>query len=180
VLRRVFLRRVFRLDVLDLPFPILGLIFNRPVYVVPSSAIYTSFTFFFPGHVLHPGFSDALIVLHTYTRNAKRARSKIQSTIYIVHIKTETDTEHTIQCMETPRPTIDPESVHNSVVCKIRRSEIKKRIHKYEGKDYAKMYRVMKKFRHLQSELLEDGYDSDPNPYSPCFLFYCFQGVKVK
>lgn len=75
----------------------------------------------------------------------------------------------------TPKPTIDPESPTLPLVEKIRRNEMKKRIPKYEGSDYAKMYRVMKKYRDKQEELLE-GVDCDPDPFVPTYVFYCFQG----
>jgi hypothetical protein len=75
----------------------------------------------------------------------------------------------------TERPTIDPESPCTPLIQKIRRNEMKKRIPKYEGSDYAKMYRTMKKYRDKQEELL-DGADSDPDPFVPTYIFYCFQG----
>ena len=76
----------------------------------------------------------------------------------------------------TPRPTIDPESMVNSLVYKIRRTELAKKIPKYQPKDYAKMYRVMKKYRKKQLEMLDDDYDSDPDPYDRSYVFYCFTG----
>jgi hypothetical protein len=74
----------------------------------------------------------------------------------------------------TPRPTIDPESPVPALLIKMRRTEMSKRIPKYEKKDYAKMYRVMKKYRTKQADLVD--YDSDPDPYSPSYVFYCFTG----
>jgi hypothetical protein len=76
---------------------------------------------------------------------------------------------------DTPRPTIDPESPVPALLRKMRRNELAKRIPKYEKKDYAKMYRVMKKYRSKQEKLLEE-YESDPDPYDPSYVFYCFTG----
>ncbi len=76
----------------------------------------------------------------------------------------------------TPRPTIDPESMVNSLVYKIRRTELAKKIPKYQPKDYAKMYRVMKKYRKKQLEMLEDDDIEDPDPYDRSYVFYCFTG----
>lgn len=76
----------------------------------------------------------------------------------------------------TPRPTIDPESPVPALLRKMRRIEMAKRIPKYEKKDYAKMYRVMKKFRRKQMELLEADDIEDPDPYVPTYIFYCFTG----
>ena len=76
----------------------------------------------------------------------------------------------------TPRPTVDPESPVPSLLRKIRRNEMAKRIPKYNKKDYAKMYRVMKKYRSKQMDLLEDDDIEDPDPYVPTYVFYCFKG----
>ena len=77
----------------------------------------------------------------------------------------------------TPRPTIDPESMVNSLAYKVRKNEMAKKIPKYGPKDYAKMYRVMKKYRKKQLEMLEDDDDiEDPDPYAPSYVFYCFTG----
>lgn len=80
----------------------------------------------------------------------------------------------------TPRPTIDPESPTNSLLRKMRRVELTKRIPKYEGKDYRKMYYVMNKYRKKQQERLDicdaDEDMEDPDPYSPWYVFYCFKG----
>lgn len=76
----------------------------------------------------------------------------------------------------TPKPTIDLESPVPALLRKMRRNEMAKRIPKYEKKDYAKMYRVMKKFRTRQMDLLEDNDIEDPDPYSPTYVFFCFKG----
>lgn len=80
---------------------------------------------------------------------------------------------------QTEKPTIDPESP--SVKSRNREKEFYKRIPKYEGRDYQKMYYVMKKYRTRQSELLENTYTepdySDPDPFDPSYIFYCFQGT---
>lgn len=75
----------------------------------------------------------------------------------------------------TMKPSIDPDSSINPLLLTIRRNEMKKRIPKYGGKDYAKMYRTMKKFRDKQRILLGI-YDGDPDPFSPSYVFYCFTG----
>ena len=81
----------------------------------------------------------------------------------------------------TPRPTIDPESPTNSLLRKMRRVELAKRIPKYEGKEYRRMYYVLTKYRRKQRELFatcnmkED--IQDPDPYNPAYVFYCFQGI---
>ena len=51
-----------------------------------------------------------------------------------------------------------------------------KRIPKYEKKDYAKMYRVMKKFREKQQMLLGEESIEDPDPFDRTYVFYCFKG----
>lgn len=76
----------------------------------------------------------------------------------------------------TPRPTIDPESPVPALLRKMRRIEMSKRMPKYDKKDYAKMYRVMKKYRAKQIDLLEDNDIEDPDPYVPTYVFYCFKG----
>lgn len=70
----------------------------------------------------------------------------------------------------TPRPTIDPESPTNSLLRKMRRVELTKRIPKYEGKDYRKMYYTLNKYRKKQD------YEEDPDPFSSDYVFYCFTG----
>lgn len=74
------------------------------------------------------------------------------------------------------KPTIDPESLVNTLVRKIRKQELAKKIPKYGGKEYAKMYRTMKKYRKKQMELLDDDDIEDPDPYAPSYVFYCFTG----
>lgn len=76
----------------------------------------------------------------------------------------------------TPRPSIDPESPVPSLLRKMRRNELLKRIPKYEKKDYAKVYRTMKKYRTKQIMLLEDEDIEDPDPYVPTYVFHCFTG----
>lgn len=58
----------------------------------------------------------------------------------------------------------------------MRKNEMKKRMPKYEGKDYAKMYRTLKKFRQKQITLLDDPDIEDPDPYDTSYVFYCFTG----
>lgn len=76
----------------------------------------------------------------------------------------------------TPRPTIDPESPTNSLLRKMRRVELAKRIPKYEGKDYRKMYYTLNKYRKKQEYLLADEDIEDPDPFSADYVFYCFNG----
>jgi hypothetical protein len=70
----------------------------------------------------------------------------------------------------TPKPTIDPESPTNSLLRKMRRTELANRIPKYEGKDYRKMYYTLNKYRKKQE------YEEDPDPFASTYVFYCFQG----
>ena len=79
------------------------------------------------------------------------------------------------ECM-TVRPSIDPESPTNRLLQTMRKNEMKKRMPKYEGKDYAKMYRTLKKFRQKQITLLDDPDIEDPDPYDTSYVFYCFTG----
>lgn len=76
----------------------------------------------------------------------------------------------------TPKPTIDPESPTSSLLRKMRQTEMAKRISKYGKKDYAKMYRVMKKYRTRQMDLLKDDDIEDPDPYVSTYVFHCFTG----
>jgi hypothetical protein len=70
---------------------------------------------------------------------------------------------------ETQKPTIDPESP-------VSNRKAVKRIPKYEGRDYQRMYYVMKKYRTLQTELLDEDEWDDPDPFIPTYIFYCFTG----
>lgn len=79
------------------------------------------------------------------------------------------------------RPSIELDSPTNSLLIKMRRNETAKRIPKYEGKEYRRMYYVLTKYRRKQRELFatcnmkED--IQDPDPYNPAYVFYCFQGI---
>lgn len=76
----------------------------------------------------------------------------------------------------TPRPTIDPESPTKSLLIRMRNTELTKRIPKYVGKDYRKMYYVLNKYRKKQADLLEGDDIEDPDPFSADYIFYCFNG----
>ena len=76
----------------------------------------------------------------------------------------------------TPKPTIDPESLVPSLLNKMRHNEFRKRIPKYDKKDYARVYRIMLKYRKKQLELQDDDDIEDPDPYDPSYVFYCFTG----
>lgn len=82
--------------------------------------------------------------------------------------------------METPRPTIDLKSPYNHLVQKVRKNQLRNRVPKYDKKDYQKMYRIVNKHRRKQEQriklcdVIEDM--EDPDPYSPWYVFYCFQG----
>lgn len=79
--------------------------------------------------------------------------------------------------METTlKPTIDVESSVSKNSQKARRIGHAKRIPKYEKNDYAKMYRIMHKYRKRQRELLNESNIEDPYPYYPTYVFYCFTG----
>ena len=74
---------------------------------------------------------------------------------------------------ETPKPTIDLQSP-----CLKRPDLYKKKIATYGGRDRARMYRTMKKFRTKQLMLLGDKSMEDPDPFDPTYVFYCFTGVR--
>ena len=80
----------------------------------------------------------------------------------------------------TPRPTIDPESPAKLLLMRMRSNEMSKRIPKYVGKDYRKMYYVLNKYRKKQVDKIRlcDAEEDmeDPDPYSPWYVFYCFKG----
>jgi hypothetical protein len=77
----------------------------------------------------------------------------------------------------TPRPTINPDSTENDLVLKIRKRELSRRITKPTEEDYRKAYRVVKKYREKQIQLLGDVYDEDPDPFVESYVFYCFTGT---
>ena len=70
---------------------------------------------------------------------------------------------------ETPRPTIDVDSP------RVDHPDIYKEFIKYNKVDYARMYYIMKKFRTRQRILLGED-KSDPDPFMPTYIFYCFTG----
>lgn len=70
---------------------------------------------------------------------------------------------------ETPRPTIDIDSPPAD------HPETYKDFIKYNKVDYARMYYIMKKFRTRQRILLGED-KSDPDPFMPTYIFYCFTG----
>lgn len=74
---------------------------------------------------------------------------------------------------ETPKPTIDVQSPH------LKRLDVyRKKMAAYGGRDRAKVYRTMKKFRTKQIILLGDKSIEDPDPFDPSYVFYCFTGVR--
>ena len=73
---------------------------------------------------------------------------------------------------ETPKPTIDPSSPPTKRI-----DHSRKKIPKYDTKDYAKSYRIMKKFREKQRMLLGAESIEDPDPFEPTYVFYCFKGT---
>jgi hypothetical protein len=73
---------------------------------------------------------------------------------------------------ETPKPTIDPESL-----CLKRTNDIRKKILKCDPRDHAKAYRIMKKFREKQQRLLGEESIEDPDPFEPTYIFFCFTGT---
>jgi hypothetical protein len=72
---------------------------------------------------------------------------------------------------ETPKPTIDVDSMYLK-----RSNDIRKKILKCDPRDYSKAYRIMKKFRDKQQMLLGAESIEDPDPFEPTYIFYCFTG----
>jgi len=78
---------------------------------------------------------------------------------------------------QTPRPNIDttqPE-VSKDIINKRRLSQ-KKRMPFRSIEMKQRDYYIVNKYRSKQKTLLEEEYDSDPDPYAPTFVFFCFQG----
>jgi hypothetical protein len=73
---------------------------------------------------------------------------------------------------DTPRPSIDLDSPQAAS----RHKEFMKRFPKYDKKDYAKTYSILKKFRNRQQMLLNTEDIEDPDPFEPTYIFYCFTG----
>jgi hypothetical protein len=75
---------------------------------------------------------------------------------------------------ETPRPSIDIDSPRGDK--DERHKQFKKLLTKYGKVDYCKAYHVLRKFRNRQRVLLETDDISDPDPFAPTYIFYCFTG----
>lgn len=79
--------------------------------------------------------------------------------------------------MNTPRPTIEtdlptaPEKLQSQ-----RRRQHKERMPPLTPKERSRMCYIVTKFRNKQTALLGGDYSSDPDPYCPTYIFYCFQG----
>ncbi len=69
---------------------------------------------------------------------------------------------------ETPKPTIDIDSPATK-----RPNDIVKSVIKKNRRDY----HILKKFRELQIDLLNDSDNEDPDPFEPTYIFFCFTGI---
>ena len=105
-------------------------------------------------------------------------------TFVLSHILVKTDSAtptptDTLDEMNTPRPTINTDLPEGSSQLQTyRRRQIVKRMPALTAKEKARMSYIVCKFRKKQMALLgEDDYCSDPDPFRPTYVFYCFQGA---
>jgi len=75
---------------------------------------------------------------------------------------------------ETPKPSIDLDSPGAND--RDRHKEFMKLLPKCDKKDQGKTSYIMKKFRTRQRVLLDSEDIEDPDPFTPKYIFYCFQG----
>jgi len=82
--------------------------------------------------------------------------------------------------MYTPRPTVDTDlPVAHEKLQSIRRRQMKERMPVLTPKERRRMSYILAKFRTKQMALLgEETYSSDPDPFHPTYVFYCFQGER--
>lgn len=79
--------------------------------------------------------------------------------------------------MDTPRPTIETNLGEGlAALATQRMRELKKRMPVLSPTQKRRMSYVLSKYRKKQLALLGDEYCSDPDPFSPTYVFYCFQG----
>jgi len=74
----------------------------------------------------------------------------------------------------TPKPTIDPDSPVAS-----RGKDGLKRMPKSDSRVRIRACYIVNKFRNRQRALLDCDDITDPDPFVPTYLFYCFQGKLV-
>lgn len=80
--------------------------------------------------------------------------------------------------MSTPRPMIDTElSEGLASLNALRKRHFEKRMPVLTPKERRRMSYVVSKYRKKQMALLDGEYVSDPDPFCPTYVFYCFQGV---
>ena len=79
---------------------------------------------------------------------------------------------------ETPRPTIEtdlPEGLGS--LYEQRRRDLEQRMPVLTFAEKQRMCHTVSKYRNKQTALLGGECCSDPYPFSPAYVFYCFQGV---